>query len=191
MIYVTVHPDSVAPAVLKNVSVVAALGDAPASAIEKFCRVTGLAAPASPSHQVEPGQALLWFCQSNDPPFVLNIAPSHTERRRHRRKYAAGELPPERSFFFRGPDGKLNLRAQNLILFNQIAEGVDDDTWLHHLQQQDYSKWLRACVKDDDLADQVAAVEQQAALPAAESRRLIREAVEEHYTLPAAAAAGA
>src|SRR5437763_1621565 len=47
---------------------------------------------------------------------------SKAERRRHRRKYADGELPPDRSFFFRGPNGKLNLRAQNLQMFLQIAE---------------------------------------------------------------------
>jgi hypothetical protein len=39
------------------------------------------------------------------------------------------------SFYFRGPDDKLKLRAQNLAVFVQLAEGVDDETWLFHLRQ--------------------------------------------------------
>ena len=83
----------------------------------------------------------------------LKIAPSQTERRRHTRKYAEGELPPERSFFFRGADKKLNLRARNLIQFLQLAEGVDDDTWMHHLREGDYSEWMRDAIKDTELAE--------------------------------------
>nr|ALS89229.1 L_ocin_972_ABC: putative bacteriocin export ABC transporter, lactococcin 972 [uncultured bacterium] len=59
MIYVTVHPDSVAPAVLKTVNLVAALGAAPASAIEKFCAGAGLPVPSLPSIELEPGQAVV------------------------------------------------------------------------------------------------------------------------------------
>jgi hypothetical protein len=50
--------------------------------------------------------------------------------------YQGGDFDPargyddHRSFFFRGRDGRMNLRAQNLIIFLQIAEGIDDDTWL-------------------------------------------------------------
>jgi hypothetical protein len=34
----------------------------------------------------------------------------------------------DKSFFFRGPDAALYLRAQNLSTFLQLAEGVDDAT---------------------------------------------------------------
>jgi hypothetical protein len=187
MIYVTVHPDSVARAVLNTVDVVAALGDDPVDTLTRFCRAAAIALPDLSVPELKGRQALLWFRETDKPPFILNIAPSHTERRRHRRKYAEGELPPERSFFFRGPEGKLNLRAQNLILFNQIADGIDDETWLYHLRQADYSKWLRAHIKDDALADEVAAAEQHPDMPASESRRSIRQSIEKHYTLPASA----
>jgi hypothetical protein len=33
-----------------------------------------------------------------------------------------------------------------------MAEGVDEETWLHHLRQRDFSKWFRSVVKDDALA---------------------------------------
>src|SRR5205085_6351368 len=117
-------------------------------------------------------------------PFRLRIAPSRTERRRHSRKYAEGELPPERSFYFHGPEGKLNLRAQNLILFLQMAEGVDDDTWMHHLRRGDYSRWFREAIKDDTLAAEAERVEGMADVSPRQSRALIKETVEQHYTLP-------
>jgi hypothetical protein len=100
--------------------------------------------------------------------------------RRHRRKYAEGELPPDRSFYFRGPEGKLNLRAQNLTIFMQLAEGVDDQTWMHHLRQGDYARWFRDCVKDEDLAAAAKQVEALDIKPA-KSREIIRAAIERDY----------
>jgi hypothetical protein len=92
---------------------------------------------------------------------------------------------PGRSFYFRGPDGGLNLRAQNLIVFMQLAEGVDEGTWMYHLRRGDYSRWFRKVIKDKVLASRAAEVEGTADGTAAESRRLIAAAIEEHYTLPA------
>ena len=51
--------------------------------------------------------------------------PPKSERSRHGRKYAEGNLGPDRSFRFRGPEGKLDLKAQNLTIFLQMADGVD------------------------------------------------------------------
>src|SRR5205085_10535135 len=48
------------------------------------------------------------------------------------------DLSPADRFYFRGPDGKLNLAAQNLRIFMQLGEGVDDVTWQFHLKQGDY-----------------------------------------------------
>jgi hypothetical protein len=42
----------------------------------------------------------------------------------HTRKYADGELDKDRSFYFRGPEGRLKLRTQNLALFLQFVEGA-------------------------------------------------------------------
>ncbi len=86
---------------------------------------------------------------------LLRVEPSRTERRRHLRKYAEGELPEDRSFYFRGPEGKLNLRAHNLILFMDLADGVDDDTWQFHRRKGEISQWLRQGIKDEQLAAQV------------------------------------
>ena len=77
--------------------------------------------------------------------------------KRHTRKYAR-TLGEDRSFFFRGPDGKLNIRAHNLALFLQIGEGVDPETYLFHLRNGDFAEWMRTSIKDEDLADEVANV---------------------------------
>jgi hypothetical protein len=114
----------------------------------------------------------------------VKLAPSRTDRRRHTRKYAEGELPPERSFYFRGPKGLLNLRAQNLILFMQIADGVDDKAWTHHLRAGDYSSWMRKAIKDNELADELAQIEAQKGLSPSESRARVRASIERYYTLP-------
>jgi hypothetical protein len=103
---------------------------------------------------------------------------------RHSRKYVEGNLGPH-SFVFRGPEKKLNLRASNLMLFLLLAEGVDDDTWLYHLRNGEYSQWFRAYVKDPELAEAAAAAEKNAELSAHASRDAIRAEIQKRYTLPA------
>jgi hypothetical protein len=135
--------------------------------------------------ELEAGEVLLWPRHRGAAPFKVRVAPNRTERRRHTRKYAEGELPPDRSFYFRGPEGKLNLRAQNLMTFVQLADGVDEETWLHHLRAGEYSRWFRERIKDDELAAEAEAVEQLRDVSAADSRKLIKSAVEARYTRPA------
>jgi hydroxymethylpyrimidine pyrophosphatase-like HAD family hydrolase len=186
MIYVTVHPEWMAPAVLQSIDIVAALGEAPHETLASVAAAVDNRSASFPALVLEPGEALLWQRAKDSAPVRLRIAPSRTERRRHRRKYAFGELPPDRSFFFRGPHARLNLRAQNLILFLQIADGVDDETWEHHLRAHDYSRWLRELLKDPALGEEVQAIEDDPALSPGESRARVRAAVESHYTMPAA-----
>jgi hypothetical protein len=135
---------------------------------------------------------LLWrrTATSIEPPVHVRTIPSRSEHSRHSRKYAEGSLGPDRSFRFRGPDGKLNLRAQNLVLFLQMAEGVDDETWLHHLRQGDYSRWFRDGIKDEDLAAEAERIESERDRAPQESRAAIRAAVERRYTLPAEGPSG-
>ena len=107
------------------------------------------------------------------------------ERRRHIRKYAEGQLGEDKSFYFRGPNGQLKLRAQNLGLFVQMAEGVDDATWLHHLRAGDYSRWLRDSIKDLELAAEAEKAEADVDADPAITRERIRDAIERRYTGPA------
>jgi hypothetical protein len=186
MVYVTVHPDQIEPTILEHVDMVFALGKTPDKTIESYCSAVRQPAPFLQGSDLEAGHAIMWNRASQEPPFLLVVAPSTTERRRHRRKYAEGELPPDPSFYFTGPAGQLNLRAQNLLLFMQLGEGVDEATWLHHLRAHDYSAWMAEAIKDDALAEAIRSIEDRPDLPVKESRRLVRAAIEERYTVPAA-----
>ncbi len=182
---ITVHPDQVALAALSLIDTLIAVGNAPEQNIEQFCSIVGHCPPKLAPQTLEPGEALAWFSSTDTEPFRFRITPGSTERRRHLRKYAQGELGTDKSFYFKGPDGKLNLRAQNLILFTQLAEGVDDLTWLYHLQRGDYSHWFQEAIKDKALAEEVEKIEKTANISASESRAAIKEAIEKRYTQPA------
>lgn len=108
-------------------------------------------------------------------------------RKRHTRKYAEGNLGKDLSFYFRGPDDALNLRAQNLMVFLEIARGIDDRSWMYHLRRGDYSAWFRHVIKNDELAEKAAEVEADESLDADKSRRRIAEEVSRRYTAPAVA----
>ena len=185
MLFVTVHPDRLAPLVVDSVDLAVALGHDPSATLKFLADQHGVRMTSVSDLELNPGEALFWRRQGEAAPERLLMAVPRAERQRHRRKYAEGELPPERSFYFRGPNGKLNLRAQNLIMFRQLAEGVDDDTWLHHLRQGDYSRWMETAIKDPSLARIVHQVEEMPELSAHDSRKRVSTAIEERYTLPA------
>jgi hypothetical protein len=187
-LFITVHPGQVSPDVLALVDTVLAVGKNPGATLREFGAAVGVRmAGAVPEGELEAGEILFWSREAKGAPFRVRVAPSRLEHRRHSRKYTEGELPPERSFYFRGPKGKLNLRAQNLMLFNQIAEGVDDATWMYHLRRGDYSRWFRERIKDEALAADAERIERLHVSPA-ESRQLMRASIERRYTLPTAPA---
>jgi len=90
---------------------------------------------------------------------------------RHTRKYAEGALGDDKSFYFRGPANALNLRAQNLTIFMQMADGVDDETWLYHLQANDYSRWAGEAIKDEELSQELRQIEDHPARDPIATRR--------------------
>lgn len=182
-VYVTVHPGSVAPSIIATIESVLAVGEHPEITLGEFALAAGQAPPRAPViDKLPPGHTLYWRLGAD--PLEVATEPPHGERTRHSRKYTEGNLGHDRSFFFRGREGKLRLKAHNLQLFLHIADGVDDDTWTFHLEAGDYSRWIRAEVKDAELADAVAAVEADRTLGPLDSRARIRAAVEQRYTLP-------
>jgi hydroxymethylpyrimidine pyrophosphatase-like HAD family hydrolase len=185
VLMVSVGPSAVSATAVGLVETVIVIGEKPAEMLREFAEVNAKPAPASPLEKIPQGEALIWHKESTEAPRHFVIEPSKTERRRHVRKYAEGALPEERSFYFRGPEKKLNLRAPNLITFTDLADGVDEDTWLYHWQRGDVSKWLKSCVKDDELTDQVRELEQKMPDDAGESRKAVRELIERKYTMPA------
>jgi HAD superfamily hydrolase (TIGR01484 family) len=185
LMLITVHPERIAKSVLENIDTLIVVGEGAHEAVESFAKAVGSSAPAAADYEAPgSGRALIWSWRDEKVPRVFTpVAPKLT-RHRHRRKYAAGELGEDKSFYFRGPRDQLKLRAQNLMLFLQIGDGVDDETWLHHLQQHDYSTWIRGAIKNPELASEVEAIE-RAEASAATGRKLLREAIEKVYTLPA------
>ena len=185
MMLITVHPEHVSPAVLGSIDVVIAIGGSADPTLRAFGEAVGERPPATLPATAGPGEALLWRRRPQArAPVMLRTLPPNSEHRRHVRKYATGELGEDKSFYFRGLDGQLNLRAQNLGMFIQLADGVDDPTWLHHLRSGDYSRWFREAIKDEGLAAEAAGVERQADLAPRQSRELIKAAIERRYTMP-------
>jgi len=162
--------------------VVIAVGTSPEKPLGEFAAATGRAPPVLPGPN-EQDQAICWLVRSGEPPFPMRTIPGHAERIRHRRKYAEGDVQYN-SFYFRGPTGKHNLKAQNLNVFSQIAEGIGEETWMFHLRRHDYSRWMRDVIKNDDLAAAVEDIERRFDLDPAQTRAMVRAAVEARYTLP-------
>jgi HAD superfamily hydrolase (TIGR01484 family) len=185
LIFITVHPDSIAPAALQNLEVAIAIGSQADQTLASAAKALGEPAPGAPTKDLQTGEGLVWFRNQQQDPYVVKLRQPGPERRRHVRKYAEGKLGPDRSFYFRGPENKLKLCAQNLGMFTNIAEGVDDDTWLFHLKNGDYSRWFQEAIKDGDLAEEVKAVERDNNQDAAASRTAVRAAIEKRYTLAA------
>ena len=182
-IFATVYPDHLAPAILSLVDVIIAVGGSPDQTMLNFSNASGHSLMWPEGLSYKAGQAVVWFPRSGHPPFSIGMIPTRGDRIRHRRKYAEGNLGNQ-SFYFRGPNGRSNLRARNLAIFSQIAEGIDEETWLFHLHRSDYSRWFRDTIKDRYLADQTERIEQREGLQPAETRNLVRGLIESRYTMP-------
>jgi hydroxymethylpyrimidine pyrophosphatase-like HAD family hydrolase len=182
LMLITVHPDQVARIFLASVNLIVAVGESPAETLRAFAAPLDVPAPAVPAERLAAGEAIAWWRRPARDPFHFRTIAPRAERRRHLKKYAEGELREDKCFYFRGPEGKLNLRAQNLQLFLQLGDGVDDETWSYHLREGHYSRWFREAIKDETLAAEVEQIERAPDLSATESRARLRERVEERYT---------
>jgi len=182
VVLVTLAPQDLARPLLEQLGIVVAVGVDAAKTLAGFRKAAGLPAPKASTGSVERGEGLLWRRATGEE-LPVRLARTNAQHHRHARKYAEGDLGPDRSFYFRGTQKKLNLRAPNLVQFGELAAGVDDETWMHHLRQGDYSKWFRAEVKDEELAREAEMVERDRALDAKVSRERIRAAIAQRYAV--------
>ncbi|MGE5785552.1 MAG: HAD-IIB family hydrolase [Myxococcales bacterium] len=187
MLFVTVHPQRLHATLLSRIDFALTIGSEARSTLSALVPELDTDEGTGDASDQAIGTDRLVLWQRDCPRVVrqVTLLASTARQRRHRRKYAKGELGPDKSFYFRGVDSKLNLRAQNLVAFNELGAGVDDETWLFHLARGDYSKWIREAIKDDSLADKVAEVETLNSVSAQETRDHIRELIESIYTAPA------
>jgi hypothetical protein len=183
LILVTVSPKALSPMLLDAVVTVIGVGDQPHESVSEFCEAAGIAPPPR-LRLSETGEAV-YYLRGEGGAEAVTIGKPQSLQKRHVRKYAEGDPGEDRSFYFRGPEGKLNLRAQNLIIFLQIAAGVDDEAWMYHLRRGEYSEWFLNAIKDPDLAGEARSVENDPSLSADGSRKQFEELVSRRYTAPA------
>jgi HAD superfamily hydrolase (TIGR01484 family) len=183
-ILLTIHPHEIASSVLASVDLVVAVGENPQSTLDSFATSVGQRVPILQKTKLGWGEAVAWFRHNYGEPLLVEIPCSALERKRHARKYANGDVGKERSFYFTGPDKRLNIRVQNLIFFKQVADGVDDCTWLYHLRKGDFSNWFANVINDQFLAEETRKLEKQPSTSASQSRAQIGKWIEERYTLP-------
>ncbi|TJV44651.1 MAG: HAD-IIB family hydrolase [Mesorhizobium sp.] len=185
-VLITVHPEAISTDALRLVTAIVALGPKAKDVVKVFCRETGIDPPkdmSSPKGE----RVLFWRPQKRKKIATVKVVEPRQSLKRHSRKYAEGQLDEAGSFYFHGPDDAMNLRAHNLMIFAQIAEGIDDKTWEFHLRAGDYSKWFRNQIRDKDLARETAEAEKDKTLSAEESRKQVLNAVRRRYTAPATA----
>ncbi|QKC98463.1 HAD family hydrolase [Mesorhizobium sp. NZP2298] len=185
-VLITVHPEAISTDALRLVTAIIALGPKAKDVVKAFCHETGIDPPkdvASPKGE----RVLFWRPQKRKKIAKVKVIEPRQSLKRHSRKYAEGQLDEAGSFYFHGPDNAMNLRAHNLMIFAQIAEGIDDKTWEFHLRAGDYSKWFRNQIRDKDLARETSEAENDKKLSAEESRKRVLDAVRRRYTAPATA----
>lgn len=184
ILMITVHPEHVATSALSLVDTLIAV-KSPMQTFTDFCNAIEHQLSIAPlPTELASGSGVAWLLNTKEQPFEFEVILPLQERQRHMRTYAEGNLGNDRCFFFRGEDNQLNLKAQNLNMFIQLAAGVDDRTWLHHLHLHDYSNWLQNSIKDESLAKEVSEIETTDLSPT-DSRDRIKLAIEKRYTLPA------
>lgn len=185
LVLITVHPKSLSRSVLRTVRTLIAVGPEAGAFLGEFCAAAGIEPPGEVP-QPSDAEVLFWPVASDAAPFVVDAPKPRGSHKRHTRKYAAGDLGEQGSFYFRGASDELKLRARNLIQFLELAAGVDDGTWEFHRRERDYSSWFRDAIKDEELAREVEAIEADEALDARQSRERVAEVVRRRYTAPAA-----
>ena len=186
LFFITTRPELIARRALEHVDVVVAVGAQAAATVTNGWRRAGVAAERFEiGPDLRDGEALLSYRALPNQAERVDVTPGSVRQRRHRRKYAHGDLADEKSFYFTGAESKLRLKAQNLSLFVQIASGIDEGTWSYHLRRGEYSQWIREALGDDALSESIARIESDASLNAEESRSRIKDEIERCYTASA------
>ena len=183
LIYVSLDPAMLAPAILRAASTLLIFGQRPRELLEAFCALADQAVPAAlPAPNA--GEILCWRPHQAEAPCILRPLAPRQHHHRHIGKYAAGDVGPWHSFYFRGPGQELNRPARNLYAFIDLADQVPPEVWMHHLRAGDYSTWFRDVIRDETLASEAENVEGDANLSADESRRRIKHAIWRRYAAP-------
>jgi hydroxymethylpyrimidine pyrophosphatase-like HAD family hydrolase/GTPase SAR1 family protein len=179
---ITTTPELINPAYLSQVNIALLVGDAPVKEVFFITDQSVISSYLQEQTLLQKGEVLVWRQQDNSTELLKSYRP-HQLLTRHKRKYAAGDMGAN-SFYFKGPDGLANLRANNLMLFIDLGRTVNEDTWQYHLKRHDYSHWFRDTIKDEKLADAAENIELECQT-AGDSRQAIINLILDRYTAPA------
>lgn len=182
-ILITVDPSHLAKHVLQAVDFVIATGTRAHEVLIRTASILEEQPPVIPPFDSTERIAFLWSRQAAEATPMI-IVPPKIAHRRHRRKYAQGDLGQERSFYFCSAIQECNLCASNLIEFLQIGDQIEENAWRAHLERGDYTRWLHDVIRDPALAKIAWQLEYRDDLPIAERRAQLRKAIEAAYTLP-------
>ena len=151
-IIISTSPHELSTTSLSRVSTVIAIGKDSAYPFRQFSEKLQLPMPASIPDLAE-NEIAIWDREEDGKPvYKARFRLPEQLQQRHKKKYAQGDMSYN-SFIFTGPDNKMHLKANNLMLFAHIAEGIDTETWLFHLHRKDFSRWFRDSVHDQELAN--------------------------------------
>lgn len=181
IIFITAYHDQISMAVLEHVDWIFSIAEKPEKAIRECCELINEPVPKfHPPEDRRPHRALAWRRGDDRPMWFSRLAP-RVDGQRHQHSYYEGDMDEDLQFVFRGPDKKLSLSAANLKEFIKTAEGIDDETWLHHLHHHDYSSWFREIIKDEKLASEIEDIERTQDLSAERSRELIVSHIHDRF----------
>ncbi len=149
---ISYSPDVMCSDILEKVGMVITVGENAAYPIDHFCKIRKIEPPKK-TPVLKKGEACIYDLEAKKTtPYVVKMNEPKQLQQRHKRKYATGDMG-DNSFVFTGKNNTLQLKANNLIMFAHIAEGIDDKTWNYHLAKGDYTNWFRDTVHDDELSD--------------------------------------
>ncbi|HEY0096649.1 MAG TPA: HAD family hydrolase, partial [Archangium sp.] len=131
-ILVAENPGEVARSILRQVDVAVAAGPASARTLGQLAGALDEPPPYVPLSANQSDEVIAWFITEGHWPLRLRVPPGRAERLRRFHGHVEGDLGSG-SFIFRGPEGRLDLRANNLSTFCQLADAVDEQAWLFHL----------------------------------------------------------
>ena len=178
---ITTEPARINDAIMKYANTLIVVGDKPQEMLQQYASLKSLSFDTSRVPKLDQGEALIWEAANQKEPVIISYSSPKQLTKRHIKKYATGKMEYN-NFYFKGPAGKLNLKAYNVVVFMQLAEGVDDDTWMFHLKQNDYSKWFSDALHDDELATLTKQIE-DSSNDAKKSKEEILKLITERYTV--------
>ncbi|MDO6430551.1 HAD-IIB family hydrolase [Flavitalea sp. BT771] len=150
-IIISTSPHQLSTTSLSRVGTVIAIGRDAAYPFRQFSEKLQLPMPA-PIPDLSENEIAIWNREEDGKPvYKARFHLPVQLQQRHKKKYAQGDMGYN-SFIFTGPENKMHLKANNLMLFAHIAEGIDAETWLFHLHRKDFSRWFRDTVHDEELS---------------------------------------